>query len=96
MMLLGTLLKQVMLAERSFAGEIERQDPELAGRIAAEAERAGLNSAGFVADTLERFMAGEDGESWTTIVGNIQRSDDPGFAFIATVLRKRLDHRCAG
>lgn len=95
-MLLGTLLKQVMRAERSFAGEIERQDPELAGRIAAAAGRKGLDSAGFVADTLERFMQGEDGESWTTIVGNIQRSDDPGYAFIATVMRKRLDHRCAG
>jgi hypothetical protein len=48
----------------------------------------------FVADTVSRFMAYEDGESWTTIVSNIQRSDDPGFAFIATIVRTRLDHRC--
>lgn len=95
-MLLGTLVKQVMRAELSFTGEIERQDPELAGRITAEAARKGQGSAEFVADTLERFMAGEDGESWTTIIGNIHRSDDPGYAFIATVMRKRLDHRCSG
>ena len=36
----------------------------------------------------------EDGESWTTIVSNIQRTDDPGYAFISTIMHARLDHRC--
>lgn len=49
----------------------------------------------FVAETIQRFLSAEDGESWTTIVGNIQRADDPGFAFIETVMRKRLAHPCA-
>ena len=48
----------------------------------------------FVADTVSRFMAHEDGESWTTIVGNIQRTDDPGYAFISTIMRARIDHKC--
>jgi hypothetical protein len=48
----------------------------------------------FVADTVSRFMAHEDGESWATIVGNIQRTDDPGYAFISTIMHARLDHKC--
>lgn len=95
MMLLGKLIKQVMLAEGAFVDELHRRDPELSSRIATEAEAKGLDSRNFVADTIQRFMAAEDGESWTTIVSNIQRSDDPGFAFIETVMRKRLSHQCS-
>jgi hypothetical protein len=39
-------------------------------------------------------MSHEDGESWTTIISNIQRSYDPGFAFNSTVMRARLDQHC--
>lgn len=94
-MLLGRLIKQVMAAEGAFVDELAGRDAELASRIAAEAERHDMDSRGFVADTIQRFMGAEDGESWTTIIGNIQRSDDPGYAFIETVLRTRLSHRCA-
>jgi hypothetical protein len=94
MMLLGKLIKHVMLAQGPFVEEIEVEDPELAAAIAAEAERHGMDSRGFVADTVQRFMSHEDGESWTTIISNIQRSLDPGFAFISTVMRARLDHHC--
>lgn len=94
MMLLGTLLKQVVQSRAPFVDKIIAHDHELAAGIAAEAARCGMTSQSFVADTVSRFLAYEDGESWTTIVSNIQRSDDPGFAFIATVMRARLDHRC--
>jgi hypothetical protein len=94
MMLLGTLIKHVMLAQGPFVEEIECEDPELAAAIAAEAGRDGMDSRAFVADTVQRFMSHEDGESWTTIISNIQRSLDPGFAFISTVMRSRLDHKC--
>lgn len=94
MMLLGKLLKHVMQAQNSFGDEIAEVDPGLASAIGVEAERHGMNTGTFIADTISRFMAHEDGESWTTIVSNIQRSDDPGFAFISTVMRARLDHRC--
>ena len=39
-------------------------------------------------------MAHEDGESWTTIVGNIQRTDDPGYTFISTIMHARVSHHC--
>ena len=94
MMLLGKLIKQVMRARGPFAEEIAERDPTLAANIAAEAKRHGFESREFVADTISRFMSHEDSESWTTIIGNIQRSDDPGFAFISTVMRARLDRRC--
>lgn len=31
---------------------------------------------------------------WTTIMGNIQRTDDPGYAFISTIMHARVDHKC--
>lgn len=93
-MLLGKLIKYVMQAQGPFADEIAQVDPDLAVAIASEADHHGMDSRAFVADTISRFMAHEDGESWTTIISNIQRSNDPGFAFISTVMRARLDHRC--
>jgi hypothetical protein len=93
-MLLGTLIKHAMQAQGPFAEEIGERDPKLATRIADEAGRHGMDSRGFIADTVQRFMGAEDSESWTTIIGNVQRADDPGYAFIETVLRERLNHRC--
>jgi len=93
-MLLGKVIKLAMSAQSQFPEDVAARDPELASRLAAEAGRAGLEVPAYVADTVRRFMAHEDGESWTTIVGNIQRSDDPGFAFLSTIVRARLDHRC--
>jgi len=93
-MLLGKVIKLAMTAQSQFPEEVPGRDPELARRLAAESERAGMDVPTFVADTVRRFMAHEDGESWTTIVGNIQRSDDPGYAFLATIVRARLDHCC--
>lgn len=94
MILLGTLIKQSVQARGPFVDQVGDRDPELAGLISAEASRQGVSVDDFVADTISRFMSAEDGESWTTIVGNIQRSDDPGFAFVETIMRKRLSHRC--
>lgn len=94
-MLLGTLIKRAMQAQGPFVDQVGDRDPELARLISAEAARQGVGSHEFVADTIRRFMSAEDGESWTSIVGNIQRSDDPGFAFVETVMRKRLSHQCS-
>ena len=93
-MLLGKVIKLAMSAQSDFPQDVAARDPHLGSQLAAAADRAGMDVPEFVADTVSRFMAYEDGESWTTIVSNIQRSDDPGFAFIATNVRTRLDHRC--
>lgn len=93
-MLLGRVINLAMTAQSQFPRDVAERDPELASRLAAEADRAGADVPAFVADTVRGFMAHEDGESWTTIVGNIQRSDDPGYAFLSTIVRARLDHRC--
>ena len=93
-MLLGKVIKLAMTAQSQFPEDVSGREPELARRLAAECGRAGMDVPTFVADTVRRFMAHEDGESWTTIVGNIQRSDDPGYAFLSTIVRARLDHRC--
>lgn len=93
-MLLGKVIKLAMRAQSDFPADVVAREPQLAVRLDAEAERAGMDVPQFVADTVSRFMAHEDGESWTTIVGNIQRTDDPGYAFISTIMRARIDHRC--
>ncbi len=94
MMLLGKVIKLAIAAQSQFPEDVAARDPELSERLAAEAGRAGCDVPAFVGDTVSRFMESEDGENWTTIIGNIQRSDDPGYAFISTVVRARLDHRC--
>jgi hypothetical protein len=93
-MLLGKVIKLAMTAQSDFPADVLVREPELAVRLDAEASRAGMDVPHFVADTVSRFMAHEDGESWTTIVGNIQRTDDPGYAFISTIMHARLDHKC--
>ena len=93
-MLLGKVIKLAMTAQSDFPTDVLVREPELAARLQAEAERGGTDLPRFVADTVSRFMAMEDGESWTTIVGNVQRTDDPGYAFISTIMHARLDHHC--
>jgi hypothetical protein len=94
MMLLGKVIKLAMSAQSQFPEDVLSREPEFAHRLAAESKSSGMDVPHFVADTVQRFMAHEDGESWTTIVGNIQRTDDPGYAFISTVMHARLDHKC--
>ena len=93
-MLLGKVIKLAMTAQSQFPEDVVQREPELAQLLAAQAERAGMGVPHFIADTVQRFMAHEDGESWTTIVGNIQRTDDPGYAFISTIMHARVSHRC--
>ena len=93
-MLLGKVIKLAMTAQSDFPAEVTVREPELAARLEAEADRAGMDVPRFVADSVSRFMSHEDGESWTTIVGNIQRTDDPGYTFISTIMHARLDHKC--
>lgn len=94
MMLLGKVIKLAMTAQSQFPEDVIVREPELAVQLEREAERSGMELPQFVADTVSRFMAHEDGESWTTIVGNIQRTDDPGYTFISTIMHARVSHKC--
>jgi hypothetical protein len=93
-MLLGKVIKLAMSAQSQFPEDVVLREPQLAAQLEAEAQRTGMDVPHLVADTVSRFMAHEDSESWTTIVGNIQRTDDPGYAFISTIMHARVDHRC--
>ncbi|MGN6057436.1 MAG: hypothetical protein ACTHOI_02485 [Sphingomicrobium sp.] len=93
-MLLGKVIKLAMTAQSDFPADVALREPELAGQLEREAQAAGMDVPRFVADTVSRFMAHEDGESWTTIVGNIQRTDDPGYTFISTIMHARVSHKC--
>lgn len=93
-MLLGKVIKLAMTAQSDFPQDVVIREPELAAQLQSEAASAGMDVPQFVADTVSRFMTYEDGESWTTIVGNIQRTDDPGYAFISTIMHARIDHKC--
>ena len=93
-MLLGKVIKLAMTAQSQFPEEVVVREPELAAELEREAAAKGMDVPHFVADTVSRFMAHEDGESWTTIVGNIQRTDDPGYTFISTIMHSRVSHKC--
>ena len=93
-MLLGKVIKLAMTAQSDFPAEVNAREPELAAELEKEAVAAGMNVPHFVADSVSRFMTHEDGESWTTIVGNIQRTDDPGYTFISTIMHARVSHKC--
>jgi isopropylmalate/homocitrate/citramalate synthase len=94
MMLLGKVIKLAMTAQSQFPEDVLLREPGFAAELEQEAQRAGMDVPLFVADTVGRFMAREDGESWTTIVGNIQRTDDPGYTFLSTIMHARVRHRC--
>jgi len=93
-MLLGKVIKLAMTAQSEFPDDVWKREPDLAAQLQTEAESAGMDLPDFVADTVSRFMTHEDGESWTTIVGNLQRTDDPGYTFISTIMHARLSHKC--
>jgi hypothetical protein len=93
-MLLGRVIKLAMTAQSEFPEDVVSREPDLAAQLEEESRRAGMDVPHFVADTVQRFMTHEDGESWTTIVGNIQRTDDPGYTFISTIMHARVSHRC--
>jgi hypothetical protein len=94
MMLLGKVIKLAMTAQSQFPKDVVTREPDLAAQLEKEAQGAGMDVPQFVADTVSRFMTHEDGESWTTIVGNIQRTDDPGYTFISTIMHARVSHTC--
>jgi len=93
-MLLGKMIKLAMCAQSQFPEDVMLREPDLAALLKSEAERSGMDVPHFIADTVSRFMAHEDDESWTTIVGNIQRTDDPGYTFISTIMHARISHKC--
>ena len=93
-MLLGKVIKLAMTSQSQFPEDVVVREPELAAQLETEASEAGMDVPHFVADTISRFMAHEDGESWTTIVGNIHRTDDPGYTFISTIMHARVSHKC--
>lgn len=93
-MLLGKVIKLALTAQSQFPEDVALREPGFAAKLTADAEGAGMDVPTFVADTVSRFMIHEDGESWATIVGNIQRTDDPGYAFISTIMHARVDHKC--
>jgi hypothetical protein len=93
-MMLGTLIKHAMRAQGAFADEIATQDTKLAARIETAAAGEGLTVPDYVADTLQRFLSGDNDEAWTTVVSSTQRADDPGYGFIEAVLKLRLSHQC--
>ena len=93
-MLLGKVIKLALSAGSQFPEEVTAREPDLAAQLQKEAQQVGMDVPQFVADTVGRFMSNEDGESWTTLVGHIQRTDDPGYTFLSTIMHARVSHRC--
>jgi hypothetical protein len=81
-MLLGNLIAR--LADEAVAAEtmIGLCDLALAAQVAAAAAESGVTPGRFVAGCVGRFVQEAPGEEWTTVMGQMERSDNPGAALL--------------
>jgi hypothetical protein len=87
-MLLGDLLARLhdaTIAEQTLAS---LNDLILAASVSEKAFAAGVPLGTFTAEQVEDYANGADDEEWTTVMGLMARSDDPG----AVLLKRALNH----
>jgi hypothetical protein len=87
-MLLGDLLVSLhdsLVAERTLAS---LDDLVLATRVTEKAIAAGVPLGIFAAEKVDDYASTADDEEWTTVIGLMARSDDPG----AVLLKRALSH----
>ena len=89
-MLLGQLIKGILASEDASLAGIEGHDLVLAVRVHEAAARQGCTPGAYIAAAIRGFLASEDAETWTTALSRAQDSAEPGLAFVAAVVRRRL------
>lgn len=85
-MLLGDLLARLgdpLTAEKALAA---LDDLPLAAAITVEANAKGVSPGELIASRLADYADGADDEEWTTLIGQMGRSGDPG----GVLLRRAL------
>jgi hypothetical protein len=90
-MLLGTLMTQLGRPERAAETLITLGDLVLVAEVEAMAAAGGETVADYAAAAVERFASAADDEAWLTLVGRLERADDPAGVFLSHALRFALE-----
>ena len=90
MPMLGDILAAARDASSDFARWLQAVDPDLAGEIAAAADREGVTLTAFVRAAVAEFSQFASEEEWSTLVSRIRDSEDPGTACLIVMVRWRL------
>ena len=91
-MLLGDLLARFhdpLIAEETLAG---LSDLKLVTDVTVKADAAGVETGVYAAECVEHYANTASDEEWTTLIGQMGRSTDPG----SVLLRRALAASCAG
>ena len=87
----GDLIAHLHRPEVAAAALESLPDPDLASRVEAAAEAAGLETPDFVAALVRGFMDHADDDRWLQIVGIMGRSEEHGLAALEAILRQGLE-----
>ncbi|WP_439576179.1 hypothetical protein [Phreatobacter sp.] len=91
-MLLGDLLARFndpLIAEQALAS---LDDLTLVTDVTVKADAAGLSTGAYAAECVETYADTTSDEEWTTLMGQMGRTDDPG----SVLLRRALAAACSG
>ncbi|EKE78972.1 hypothetical protein [Oceanibaculum indicum] len=91
----GDLIQHLHRPDVAAAALALLPDPELARRVEAAAEAAGLDTPDYVAALVCGFMDHADDDRWLQIVGVMGKSPDPGLAALEAILRQAVEHAAA-
>lgn len=94
-MLLGDVLARLgdpLTAEKALAA---LDDLQLATTVTVQADAAGLSPGELIADRVAGYVDEADDEEWTTLIGQMGRSADPGGVLLRRALTSCSDGRGA-
>lgn len=87
---LGDMLGAAKRSATDFQRWMEVADPCLAAETSAAAERSRISLAGFARIAVADFSRYADEEAWAQLAGILRKSEDPGLACLAAMVRWRL------
>jgi hypothetical protein len=90
-MLLGDLIARFADPLTVDAALAAVDDLALVTRITVRADAAGLSTGAFAAECVAHYADTASDEEWTTLMGQMGRSEDPGIV----LMRRALDAGCS-
>ena len=87
---IGDLIESLESDEDAEAALLSLGDLVLHARVLVAGERHGESAAAYTAGAVGRFSCNASDADWVTLLGAMERSPEPGQAFLETVLRWAL------
>lgn len=95
-MLLGDLLARFqdpLVAEQALAS---LDDLALVTSVTVRADAAGLSTGVYAAECVADYADTASDEEWTTLIGQMGRTDDPGLVLLRRALASSCSHGAGG